>query len=116
MKTTRVLPRQRKPVGAKDHVQGQRRIRSSVKAIIADVVANHRLTVRGAIMRGLKASPQFSHHFVKLAAEYTDGKPGDKLDVTFHEDELATAKASLHQKLDTILTTLLSKKDPPPES
>lgn len=107
-----------KQKGAKDKVPGQRKIRASVKSIIVEVVEKQKSTVRGAIVRGLKSGPRDAHHYLKLAAEYTDGKPDQKLSVQFDEDELATAKESLHKKLDTLLKRIeenAARSEPPTE-
>jgi elongation factor P hydroxylase len=114
-KTKQTMPR--KPKGAKDKIPGQRKIRASIKAIIEDVVANEEKTVRKALVDGIKGGPRNAHHYLKMAAEYTDGKPGDNLRVQFDVDELAEAKKTLHEKLDILLKRLPSPDatEPPTE-
>jgi len=97
--------------GSKDRIPHGRTVRASVKAIIEEVVKDKRKTVRASLMRGLRSSPRDAHHYLKLAAEYTDGKPDANLTVKFDEDELATARDTLSKKLDAILLRLTK----PPE-
>jgi len=102
--------RHKKQKGEKDKVPGQRKIRASVKAIIAEVVQDNSKTVRQAILDGLQGGPRNAHHYLKLAAEYTDGKPDQTLMHRFDEDELATAKDTLSRKLDAFLERVLEQK------
>jgi hypothetical protein len=67
--------------------------------------------VRSAIVRGINAGPRDAHHYLKLAAEYTDGKPDSNLRIQFNEDELATAKETLNKKLDMILERIPPKTE-----
>jgi len=103
-----------KQKGSKDRIPGQRKIKASIKAIIEDVVATQSLTVRKALIDGIKGGPRNAHHYLKMAAEYTDGKPGDNLRVQFDVDELAEAKKTLHEKLDILLKRLPSPNAPEP--
>lgn len=99
-----------KQKGTTDKVPHSRAVKASIRAVIEDVMLNEATTVRQAVLRGFKAEPRDSHHFVKLAAEYTDGRPADTLNINqFNEDELATSKDRLTQKLDEFLTRVLAK-------
>ena len=100
-----------KKKGTTDRVPGQRKIRASVRAIIEEVVSNEERTVRQAIVGGLKGGPRNSHHYLRLAAEYTDGKPTDNVRFRFDEDELATAKQTLNNKMNDLLEAVLRKED-----
>jgi hypothetical protein len=102
-----------KPKGAKDKVPGARKVKASVKSILKDIVENQHATIRSCIMAGLKASPRDAHHYLKLAAEYVDGKPDANLRIQFDEDELATARQSLHKKLDALMERITQVVETP---
>lgn len=107
----RNAPKRPKQKGEKDRVPGQRKVKASIRAIIRDIVENEPLTVRSAIRRGINASPRDAHHYIKIAAEYLDGKPDQNLNLQFNEDELATAKDSLSRKLDMVLSHVTPKDE-----
>lgn len=103
--TKRKPPKPRpKQKGEKDHVDYGRTVKSSVRAIIAEVVANEALTVRDAVMAGFKSGPKTSHHFLKLAAEQLDGKGVQPH--SFDLDELAGAKAAVSARMASALAAL----------
>jgi hypothetical protein len=99
-------PKKSDPLPKIDSVPHGRTIKSSIRAIIQEVVNDEPLTVRDALRRGLAADPKVAHHYLKLAAEYIDGKPDQNLRHSFDVDELAQAKDTLGQKLDAVLATL----------
>lgn len=99
-------PRRTKKKGDKDRIPGQRKVKTSIRAIIREIVEDNDTTVRQAVLKGLKADPRTSHHFIKLAAEYIDGKPDQTLRHQFDMDEVAAAKEGLTAKLDAILEKL----------
>lgn len=54
---------------------------ASVKDAIRDVVQQHREDIEQAMLRGFKSGPPKSYGYLKLAAEYMDGKPGETVDL-----------------------------------
>lgn len=103
-----------RPRGAKSKVPG--RVRASVKALVEEVVAERALTIKHAIIRGLRAEPRDSHHFIEFVTHYTDGKPGDTLTLKgkFTDDELAAAEKRLKRKFESMLKVALTSHDPSP--
>lgn len=101
---------QGRPKGAKSKVpQG---VRASVKAILEDVVLRKKKTVRTAIVDGIRSGPRHADRYLRLAAEYVDGKPTDNvnLNARFNQDELGSARELLGRKLDNILGVLIRKE------
>lgn len=88
-------------------------IRASVKAILEDVVSKRKKTVRSAIVGGLTSGPRHADRYLRLAADYLDGKPTDNINLNarFNQDELSSARELLGKKLDGVLTVLLKRDD-----
>ena len=112
-----------KKKGQKNLVPGARAVKVSVRSLIEEVVRDNNKTIRSAILRGIRSGPRHSDRYLKLAAEYLDGKPVDTINVNsqYKQDELETAKRSLGQKLDKIFKTILENRkrqtsDAPAES
>jgi hypothetical protein len=84
-------------------------IRGSIKAILERVVTQQGSTIEKAFVDGLRSGPRHADRYLKLGAEYVDGKPTDNvnLNARFNQDELGEARAMLGKKLDGILTILL---------
>jgi len=101
---------QGRPPGAKSVVPAG--VRASVKAILEDVVSKRKKTVRRAIIDGIQSGPRHSDRFLRLAAEYVDGKPTDNvnLNARWNQDELSEAKDTLGKKLDGILAIILTRE------
>jgi len=100
---------QGRPKGAKSQIPSN--VRASVKAILEDVVTKRKATIRNAIVDGLNGGPRHADRYLRLAAEYTDGKPSDTLNLNarWNQDELATAREGLGKKLDGILAVIMKK-------
>jgi hypothetical protein len=101
---------QGRPKGARSKVpQG---VRASVKAILEDVVSKEKRTVRDAVVDGIRSGPRHADRYLRLAAEYVDGKPTDNvnLNARFNQDELGSARELLGKKLDGILGVLIRKE------
>ena len=112
-----------KKKGQKDRVPGERAVKASVRTLIEEVVRDNPKTIRNALLRGLRSGPRHADRYLKLSAEYMDGKPVDTINVNsqYKQDELETAKRTLGKKLDKIFHTILKNRneplpDAPPES
>ena len=105
-----------KPKGAKDRVPEQRKVKASVRDIIEEVVRDNPKTVRNCVLRGLRSGPRHGHHYLKLSAEYLDGKPVDTINVNsqYKQDELEAAKRTLGKKLDKLFAVMLENQTNPP--
>ena len=104
-----------KPKGAKDHGgKGSRTIKASVKAIIEEVVRDPkgRMTIEKALIDGLKGGPRNADRYLRLCADYMDGKPVDTMNLNAQVtmDEVTTAKTRLEGKLNTLLKAVLAKR------
>lgn len=99
-----------RPKGSKNKVPSG--IRASVRAILEEVVRTRQKTIRDAVLDGIQSGPRHSDRFLKLAAEYVDGKPSDNINLNarWNQDEIGEAKSALTKKLDDVLAVLLEKK------
>lgn len=104
--------------GQKDRVPGERKLKASVRDLIEEVVRDNPRTIRDAIKRGLRSGPRHADRYLKLAAEYMDGKPVDTININsqYKQDELESAKRSLGQQLNKIFKTILANRQNPPET
>lgn len=101
--------------GQKDRVPGERAAKASVRTLIEEVVRDNPKTIRNALLRGLRSGPRHADRYLKLSAEYMDGKPVDTLNVNsqYKQDELEAAKQALGKKLDKIFKTILTNRRNP---
>jgi hypothetical protein len=82
-------------------------VKASLRAVMEEVAASETKTVRGALMTGLRGGPRDAHHYVKLMAEYVDGKPMDTLAIQrFDENELTQAHARLDRKIELLVKAI----------
>jgi hypothetical protein len=65
-----------RPSGIQEAVP--RSVKASVRAILAEVVADEPTLLREAIRRGLAAPPPKSFPYLQMAAHYLDGKPAEE--------------------------------------
>lgn len=100
-----------RPKGKKDRVP--KSVRASVAAILTRVVKEKHKTVESAIVDGISSGPRHADRYLRLAAEYVDGKPVDTvhLNASFNQTELKTAREQLGAKLSTMLATLLVRSE-----
>jgi hypothetical protein len=63
--------------------------------------------IQAAIARGIRGSSKNAHHYLRLSAEYMDGKPTESVELTVQTHHEAVNAAS--EKLDTLLNKLASK-------
>jgi hypothetical protein len=96
------VPRKRRagrPRGSKDSVP--KSVKASVKAVIEEVVSENKVSLYDAVLDGIESGPRYAHNYLRMAAEYTDGKPDQALTLRtqFREDEVAQATKSLERKM-----------------
>jgi len=91
-----------RPRGSKDSVP--RDVRASVKAVIEEVVSERQESIYDAVLSGIESGPRNAHNYLRLCAEYTDGKPDATLNLRtqFKEDEMAVAERSLTSKMEQL--------------
>jgi hypothetical protein len=101
--------------GRKAHIPGERAVKASVRTLIEEVVRDNSKTIRSALLRGLRSGPRHADRYLKLSAEYMDGKPVDTINVNsqYKQDELESAKRTLGKKLDRIFNTILKNRETP---
>jgi hypothetical protein len=106
-----------KKKGQRNRVPGERAIKASVRTLIEEVVRDNPKTIRNALLRGLRSGPRHADRYLKLSAEYMDGKPVDTVNLNsqYKQDELESAKKTLGQKLDRIFKTILANREQPPD-
>lgn len=104
-----------KAKGQKDRVKGMRTAKASVQTLIEEVVRDNPRTIRDAIKRGLRSGPRHADRYLKLAAEYLDGKPVDTINVNsqYKQDELEGAKRTLGKKLDKLFAVIMANRNEP---
>ena len=68
-----------RPKGAKDKGPIPKNIRASVKAICQQVATKNYDTIERALINGISASPAHADRYVRLVAEYVDGRPVDAM-------------------------------------
>jgi hypothetical protein len=97
-KTTRVG----RPRGSKDSMS--RAVKASVKAVIEEVVTEQQPSIYDAVLAGIESGPRNAHNYLRLCAEYTDGKPDATLNLRtqFKEDEIAVAERNLTRAMERL--------------
>lgn len=91
-----------RPRGSHDSIP--RSVRASVKAVIEEVVTEQQPSIYNAIIDGIESGSRNAHNYLRLCAEYTDGKPDATLNLRtqFKEDEMAIAERQLQQKMEQL--------------
>jgi hypothetical protein len=99
-----------RPPGAKERIP--RSVKASVRTIIEEVALNETKTIRSAIVDGLKSGARNADRYLRIVAEYTDGKPVDTINLNAHykEDDLTQAKRKLDAKIQRLVTAVLAKR------
>src|SRR5690606_20635302 len=62
-----------RPPGTKNRVPTS--VRASIRTVLEEVAQNEGETIRSAIMRGLTGGARNADRYIRLIAEYVDGKP-----------------------------------------
>jgi hypothetical protein len=84
-------------------------VQASVKAVIEEVVTEKKLSIKHAIIDGIESGPRNAHNYIRMCAEYLDGKPATELNVrtNFKEDEVADAQRSLSRKMNRLFERIM---------
>src|SRR5215470_3677349 len=75
--TPATAPRGGRKKGSRDRVP--RSLKASVARVLSDLVATEPDLIRRALVRGLAAPPPISLPYLRMAAEYLDGPPPERL-------------------------------------
>lgn len=88
-------------------------VQASVKAVIEEVVSGHKASIHDAILEGIESGPRNAHNYLRMCAEYLDGKPATELHVrtNFKEDEIADAQRSLTRKMNKLFERVMTIAD-----
>lgn len=87
-------------------------IKASIRTVLEEVAQHEGHTVRKAIIGGLQGGPRNADRYIRLIAEYVDGKPVDTLNLNqkFTDEELASAKSRLDRKVASLVKTIINKR------
>ena len=112
------LPRTRtrhagRPKGSTTSMHKRRDVLASVKAVIEEVVAEKKVSIKHALIDGIESGPRDAERYLRLCAEYTDGKPDANLNIRtqFKEDELQQAQRSLTRKMDRLFERAMALEE-----
>lgn len=96
--------RRGRPRGSTTSLSRRPSVQASVKAVIEEVVTEKRMSIKDAIVDGIESGPRDAERYLRLCAEYTDGKPNVNMHLTtsFKEDEINAANRSLARKMDRL--------------
>lgn len=100
-----------KPPGAKNEIAG--RVKASIKTVLQEVAETEGLTIRRAIMDGLKGGPRNADRYIRMIAEYVDGKPKEEIDLNakIKDETLAQSKNRINAKVATMVRNILKKNE-----
>ena len=98
--TPATAPRGGRKKGSRDLIP--RSLKASVARVLADLVATEPDLIRRALRRGLAAPPPISLPYLRMAAEYLDGPPPDRLPGAEPLDRGAVARLSSSGRIDWI--------------
>lgn len=99
-----------RPKGAKSKIP--RSITDTIKQIVGDIIKNETLTLRRAFVNGVRSGPHTAHQYLKLIAEYNEGRPKESLsiDAQFSETQMESSARGMRKKMDLLLATVLKQK------
>jgi hypothetical protein len=87
-------------------------VKASIRTILEEVALTEGGTVRSAVMAGLRGGARNADRYIRLVAEYVDGKPADTLNLNnqIKDEELAGAKSRLDRKVAGLVKTILARR------
>lgn len=88
-------------------------VKASVKAVLEEVAETEGRTIRQAVMEGLRGGPRNADRYIRMVAEYVDGKPKDTIDLNakITDDAANTSKNRINAKVATMVRNILKKKE-----
>jgi hypothetical protein len=88
-------------------------VKASVKTVLMEVAETEGLTIRKAIMEGLRGGPRNADRYIRMMAEYVDGKPGETIDLNakIKDETIATSKTRINAKVATMVRNILKKRE-----
>jgi len=88
-------------------------VKASVKAVLEEVAETEGLTIRRAVMEGLRGGPRNADRYIRMVAEYVDGKPKDTIDLNakIKDEAAAGSKNRINAKVATMVRNILKKKE-----
>ena len=100
-----------KPKGAGNEIPSS--VKASIKTVLEDVAATEGLTIRRAIMDGLRGGPRNADRYVRMIAEYVDGKPGETIDLNarIKDETIAQSRNRINAKVATMVRNILKKRE-----
>lgn len=100
-----------KPKGAGNEIATS--VKASIKTVLEEVAQNEGLTIRRAIMDGLKGGPRNADRYIRMIAEYVDGKPKEEIDLNakIQDETLAQSKNRINAKVATMVRNILKKNE-----
>lgn len=106
-------PKRRSRKGIPNRPHRLQSVQASIKAVIEEVVTERKPSIKQALIDGIESGPRNAHNYLRMAAEYTDGKPDSNIHLrtSFKEDEIADAQRSLTRKMDKLFQKVLRLDD-----
>lgn len=100
-----------KPKGATDIVP--RGVKASFKQLAQEILETRSLTLRNAIMRGIRGSSRDADRYLRLIAEYNEGKPESsvKLGMEFKTETMEEAAHQFRRSMSHMVKQLLSRRE-----
>ena len=101
-----------RPKGSKDKGEIPKSVRASVKAICQHVATTKTMTIKRALVNGVNSSPAHADRYIKLIAEYVDGRPVDTmhLNAVLSQEEVSGAKHRLSKSMETLASAILARR------
>lgn len=99
-----------RPKGSKNKLP--RSVMQTMREICEKIISSENTTLRSALMRGVRSHPRFAFNYIRLLAEYNEGKPKETLDLnaTFNEQVMEQAANGMRKKMDLLLKTVLKQQ------
>lgn len=88
-------------------------VKASVKTVLMEVADTEGLTIRRAVMEGLRGGPRNADRYIRMIAEYVDGKPGETIDLNarIKDETIANSKTRINAKVATMVRNILKKRE-----
>lgn len=100
-----------RPAGVPDIVP--RSVKASMKQLFEEVAQTEQATLRSALMRGIRrGGAKHSDRYIRLVAEYVDGKPVDTLNLNsqFKSETLEAAADQLKKQMTLLVQSVMKRR------